>query len=108
MGHNTALTEQEAVLIGSLTSNIGFRLLLSALAAEEDNLLDNIQTCKAEDESRLLAEWRAYRRLRERLINITEEFRPYAESHFTQDAVALLEKDLPALDDDSLTALQMR
>ena len=75
------LSDHEGILIGSLADHSGFRLLLEALQAESDDILDNIENATTdEQERRYTAEWRAYRRILTRLRNLTEHFKEALET----------------------------
>jgi len=71
-----ALSDHEGILIGSLADHSGFRLLLDALQAEADDILDSVESSTTdEQERRYTAEWKAYRRILRRLRNLTEHFK---------------------------------
>ena len=77
------LTPEELILIGALDQNQGFQILLTALKAEEDDILDEIATATSdEEERRLLGSWRAYRRLLARMQVTTTMFREHADAAF--------------------------
>jgi len=77
------VTNQEIVLIGSLHENQGFQLLMDALKAEEDDILDEIYAAETDEaERRLTATWRAYRRLLTQARLMTTSFKEQADAAF--------------------------
>lgn len=91
------LSRLEIASIAALADNYGFQLVLDALQAEHDDLLDEIAAGVATDklEQTKLGEWRAYRKLLGRIRHITTAF----AQEYTE-ALAKVDPDKPA--DNSL------
>lgn len=74
------LTENQGLLIASLAEHGGFKCLLDILREDLKNLETQIEDCETEQgERRLVAEWRARRRLIDRFENITTYYRQLLE-----------------------------
>jgi len=79
------LTNQEVILIGALAENPGFSLLMTALSAEENNILDQLELAETdEDESRLVKQWRAYRIVIKRQKHIVETLKAQTDEAFQE------------------------
>lgn len=74
------INDHEALLIAALADNAGFRLLLEALQADSDDVLLAIEAARTdEEERRLCAEWKALRRIRAKLDDLTQYFKASVE-----------------------------
>ncbi len=72
--------------VASLKNNPGYLILMDALLAELDSLTDQLRLSNPGDTPQILAKWRVYTEIYQKLLTIPEEF-VLEVANFEQDEI---------------------
>lgn len=98
---NSVLHAHEILLIAHLADNQGFKLLLDAIQADMDTVLDEVEEAKTdEEERRKLTLWKAYRKVLSRLRELPESFK-----QLTNEALQAVDENSQPLTESNIMDL---